>query len=409
MTATFTLLLGFFVGIIIILTLITIHEFGHFIVAKLAGAFVYEFSIGFGPKLFTFKGKETWLTFRLLPLGGYCSIASDKVDPPAARADLEIPDERKLDYIKRWKKLLFIIFGPLMNLFVALTIFTLTFAITQSKPNDQNWIGANYSQDKIAWKLLDESTAKPDANQVYVIWGWQLSNGSEIVFDNISERDDWNELSQKYKINEVGATRSANFLRTATSFNASIADLRQQFAETDVKLNLAFAYKIVNKFSGTTQESDVTWTRHSSVDEYSLGDLVGLAAPTRYFKDSTVAYAYGWSETFNQSISIIKSFGMIFTGRFSSLAGPVGIAGQTAAMFGSAQQFFLYVGMLSANLFILNMVFIPPLDGYKTLEIILEMILRKELPEKYKITVYVIGAIMFLLLFATITVVDFMR
>ena len=59
MSESVTLILGCLVGIVILLTLITIHEFGHFIVAKLAGAYVYEFSVGFGPRIFVIKGKET--------------------------------------------------------------------------------------------------------------------------------------------------------------------------------------------------------------------------------------------------------------------------------------------------------------------------------------------------------------
>ena len=50
---------AFFLGVFVVLFLITIHELGHFLVAKISGAYVYEFAIGFGPRIFTFKGKET--------------------------------------------------------------------------------------------------------------------------------------------------------------------------------------------------------------------------------------------------------------------------------------------------------------------------------------------------------------
>lgn len=411
MSESVTLILGCLVGIVILLTLITIHEFGHFIVAKLAGAYVYEFSVGFGPRIFVIKGKETWFSFRLFPLGGYCSIASDKVEPPAGRDDTEIPDERKLDYIKRWKKLLFLVFGPLMNLFVALTIFTLTFAITQAKTGDATWVGAKYGTDKVAWKLLNEAgAAKITDDQVYVIWGWRLANNEEVIFDNVSEM---NELSKNYQINESTALIATSYLATATTFNASIAaidaDLKTQPETQTDDITLAFAYKLVNKFSGNAVDKEVEWTRASTTSEYKLKDLIGLAAPTRYFKNSTIAYGYGWKETFTQSISGLKAFGMIFTGKFSSLSGPLGIAGQTASMFGDANKFMLYVGMMSANLFIFNMIIIPPLDGYKLIEVIIEMIIKKELPQKYKYTVYALGAIFVAALVVVVTVFDVMR
>jgi regulator of sigma E protease len=53
------IVLSFFIGIIVVVVLVTLHELGHFIIAKMSNAYVYEFSIGFGPRLFTIKGKET--------------------------------------------------------------------------------------------------------------------------------------------------------------------------------------------------------------------------------------------------------------------------------------------------------------------------------------------------------------
>lgn len=52
--------------------LITIHELGHFLVAKLCNVYVKQFSIGFGPKILEKQGKETLYSLRLLPLGRFC-------------------------------------------------------------------------------------------------------------------------------------------------------------------------------------------------------------------------------------------------------------------------------------------------------------------------------------------------
>ncbi len=71
-------MLDFIIGalkvIVLIGTLITLHEFGHFIVAKLCNMKVLKFSIGFGPKLLYKKGKETEYSLRLIPLRRFCSI-----------------------------------------------------------------------------------------------------------------------------------------------------------------------------------------------------------------------------------------------------------------------------------------------------------------------------------------------
>lgn len=80
----------------------------------------------------------------------------------------------------------------------------------------------------------------------------------------------------------------------------------------------------------------------------------------------------------NQSIAILKAFGLLFTGHITQLAGPVGVANQTAQMLTSAPTFFLYVAGLSANLFVLNLIPIPPLDGYKFFENAVEACIKKK-------------------------------
>ena len=66
-------------AIVILLLMVTIHEFGHYIVGKLLKFKINEFSIGFGPKLFSRKNKKTQEVFsiRLLPLGGYCAFSGE--------------------------------------------------------------------------------------------------------------------------------------------------------------------------------------------------------------------------------------------------------------------------------------------------------------------------------------------
>ena len=67
----------YLVAIALFLILIVIHEFGHFIAAKLLGVRVNEFAVGFGPKLFSKQGKETKYSVNLVPLGGYCAMEGE--------------------------------------------------------------------------------------------------------------------------------------------------------------------------------------------------------------------------------------------------------------------------------------------------------------------------------------------
>ena len=77
--------------ILILGLIVLVHEFGHFFFSKLFGIYVYEFSIGMGPKLFGKKKGETEYSIRAIPIGGYCSLAGEDVD---ADDEAKIPKDR---------------------------------------------------------------------------------------------------------------------------------------------------------------------------------------------------------------------------------------------------------------------------------------------------------------------------
>lgn len=96
--------------------LIASHEFGHFITAKLSNVKVLEFSLGMGPKLFGFKGRETNYSFRVFPIGGYVKMLGeeDKCSDPRAFCN-QSP----------WIRLIIIIAGAFMNFLIAIILFML--------------------------------------------------------------------------------------------------------------------------------------------------------------------------------------------------------------------------------------------------------------------------------------------
>ncbi len=127
-----TILAGFFVlGVVII-----VHEFGHFIVAKVSGVYVKVFSIGFGKKLVRWRRGETIYAVSALPFGGYVKFAgeSDFVDAPAPETevelgpldetpDSEIPRERYFTTQSKWIRAAILLAGPFMNYLLAVLLF----------------------------------------------------------------------------------------------------------------------------------------------------------------------------------------------------------------------------------------------------------------------------------------------
>src|SRR5215212_3029546 len=102
---------------------VVLHEFGHFIVAKLLGVRVETFSVGFGPRLFGYRWGTTDYRLSLVPLGGYVKLGGDESNAPIEGAgETDIPVNERFDLRPRWQKFLVMVAGPTMNILTALAI-----------------------------------------------------------------------------------------------------------------------------------------------------------------------------------------------------------------------------------------------------------------------------------------------
>lgn len=105
------------VAIVLFLGLILIHEFGHFIAAKLLGVRVNEFAVGFGPKLIKWGKGETKYAVNLIPLGGYCAMEGE---------DEASADTRAFCNKAPWRRFLIVVMGATFNLILGLVLVALT-------------------------------------------------------------------------------------------------------------------------------------------------------------------------------------------------------------------------------------------------------------------------------------------
>lgn len=115
------------VFIIVLGTLVFVHEFGHFLVAKLCGVYVDCFSLGFGPRILWFRLGETEYRISLIPLGGYVRMAGqsdlpDEEDKAFAERIKHLPPYRRYDHQSVPRRMAIIFAGPLMNLLFALPV-----------------------------------------------------------------------------------------------------------------------------------------------------------------------------------------------------------------------------------------------------------------------------------------------
>jgi len=118
--------------------LVTVHEFGHFIVAKKTGVRVLEFAIGMGPAIFKKQGKETLFSIRILPIGGYCKMEGEDEDSSDPGAFCNKPV---------WKRILVVVAGAAMNLAIAVII---TFCLVLSEQNLPSVTVAQFYDDNVS-------------------------------------------------------------------------------------------------------------------------------------------------------------------------------------------------------------------------------------------------------------------
>jgi regulator of sigma E protease len=113
--------------VVVIGVLILIHELGHFLVARWAGVGVERFSIGFGPVLLRWRGKETEYCLSAIPMGGYVKMMGE--ENPLEGGGGETYDKAKAFALKPiWKRFLIVFAGPGMNFVLAAVIFALVLA-----------------------------------------------------------------------------------------------------------------------------------------------------------------------------------------------------------------------------------------------------------------------------------------
>lgn len=346
----FILVLGF---------IVTIHEFGHFIVAKNFGVYCSQFSIGMGPKLVSKKIGETEYELRALPIGGFVAMAGE-VDQEDNEEIKNIPFERTIKGIATWKQICVFLAGIVMNFVSAYIIIVLVYAFA-----------------------IPIQTNSPTISQVV--------EDSPAMIAGIQAEDTLNKIT--------------------------VVDTNQQFligsySDLQVALN-----KESNHYEGDTLSLKVTLTRDQATYELpveatyneSTGNYYLGVAPSYRKLNFVESIQYGTSYFGRCSMLVFSTLGKLITDSketVSQLSGPVGIYQVVGEVTKSGQiaNIFLLVSMLGINIGIFNLLPIPGLDGSQVLFAIVEKILGHEVPTKFRYALQLAGlALVFgLMIFVTL-------
>ena len=379
-----SILLNILYFIIALSLVVTIHELGHFGTAKLFGVYCEEFSIGFGPKLFSKKRKngETYFSIRAIPLGGFVAMYGEAENAPDP--SLNIPPERSLVGIKKWKRAIIMAAGIILNFVLAITLFVVNRCFCKQ----------NFGTTQL---LISEDSVASDAGLLSYDDVYQLAlkphiNGEDLE-TQIFTVDDY------YDIADNLAYTAPTTKDDTLTFIFYVE--RTDAAENVTKHEATVIIKAVATVSEQQDSVSLTWQdvqNDIGIDIYTFRDYLpfgrGLKQAFIDFKDSFLL--------------IGKALGSLFIGKgFENLGGPIALFQQSALALEYGIGTFIYLwGAISVNLGIFNLLPFPGLDGWHLLVVAIEGITKKEIPNKVKSIVSMIGMILLFVLMGVVFIKD---
>lgn len=333
--------------------IVFIHELGHFFWAKKSGVYCYEFSLGFGPKLFSFKRKndETLYCLRLIPVGGYVAMAGEEVDD-----DTSVPKDKKM-YNKPWKNKLIIVLAGVINNFILAFLVLFVMALCYG----------SYTTKPIVGMVAKDSACEKAG----------IKKGDKIISINNEKTRTWDDVTLKLTI--------AN------------NEKAQKF--------------VIETESGEKKEVSVKPKKIVDEDE-NVSYSYGIALDSTKYKGFINSLKYAVSKfgsTFNSMIVTIKS---LFTGKIglNALSGPVGIYSIVGQQSKAGLQGLMYLlAYLSINVGFINLIPFPAFDGYRAFIILIERITGKKVNAKVDTIVNQVGLFLLFALMIYITIRDILK
>lgn len=406
-----------------ILILVSLHEFGHYIVARLCGVKVLRFSVGFGKPFFTRKRGDTEWCLAPIPLGGYVKMV-DTREGEVAQADLPYAFDKQHPA----KRIAIVAAGPLTNLALAVLLYGLSFSfgVTEIRP----YVG----------------TVEPDT--IAARAGFQ--SGDRIQSVNSTPVEDWGSAQTEIALNlEAGkvavAVQTASGTQTVRTIDAAGTEEAGKIAKNQGYIGL-MPFKITTVIGGIEKGSPAdkaglktgdkltaadgkpitSWQEWANLTRQSPGRKIALTyerdgqARTADIRPDTVersdktligrvgllpqsdkawdrqirrnyrpsvirAFGMGWEKTVSHSWTTVKFFGKLISGNASAshISGPLtiaDIAGQSAEL--GLQSYLEFLALISISLGVLNLLPVPVLDGGHLVFYTAEWIRGKPLGER---------------------------
>lgn len=419
--------------------LVTIHEYGHFIFARIFNVHVQRFSIGMGPVIYKRLDKHgTEFAISALPLGGYVSMITNKLiehEPEIKEQLTEDQIKNTFDSKPKWQRALIMLAGPLANFLLSIFIFSLIFLNT---PDPQTTAVIKDVNSSINMNASNEFILPGD--QIVAINSTNVSDPKDINLELLSYAGLTGTIELTLKRSDISEYINVgilvnDFLPTAESQANPLQDLG---IEVDYKMKPVIGSIIkngpadmsdlkandvivkignakINYASDIRKEISSLPNQNVLIDVYRDGNLiqlpvrVGSSEDADDNQDGIIGVSFGTSrsiyqsfskgvyETYNLSVKTLQFIGKMITGNMGTenLSGPIGIA----QMAGNTAQagflpFMYLMALLSISLGVLNLLPIPVLDGGQLTLLGIEAIRGKPFTEKTENFIYTGGALM---------------
>ena len=341
--------MGVIIAILIFSIIVVVHEFGHFICAKLSGIRVLEFSVGMGPKLVQKKIGETMYSLRLIPAGGYCAMESE---------DAETDDPRGFRNAKLWKRALVLIAGPFNNFILGFLMIIIMLSMLASIPTTQV---SGFRGE------IDDSGNKTYYAQSYKTG---LRHGDRII------EIDGTHIFSMLDINYMLMSASGNTHSLTVKREGETVEL-PEVTFNDELYGGVFDFGLVND-----DKTPVTVIKHSGDIFMSMTHIVGM------------------------------SLKQMLTGKVKSeeVSGPVGVvstisetAKESEDLKEAVSNLVYMTALISINIGIFNLLPVPALDGGRLMFCLIEFVRRKPVKPEHEGYVHLAGMVLLfgIMIFAT--------
>ena len=405
--------IGIVLAVLILLAMITIHEFGHYVAGKILKFKINEFSVGFGPAIFKRRSKKTGELFavRLIPLGGYCAfegedgLDEEKENGPTmsegepfeetseapmseskqfeGASDTSMPEATEKPVVlsdgaftkkKPWQRIIVLVAGAFMNYVLALLLIFAMFG--------------GYGQSLIKVRGVDiyDSYEREEGQEV---------DGFPAEY-SFREGDILLQAAGKNLYLTTDVAQALNGKKAGDIVTFRVARLTEDGSRSEVTQEIMLRSDVVVKNS--TQVSGV-WK--------AIGIGVETLEDGSYYMISSASYRFGFWETIGRSFaysfkiagSIFRVLGELLTGKLGldAFGGPITTITMTSEIASTSFRNFLEISAyIGVNLAVFNLLPIPALDGSKVVFTAIEWVRGKPISRRVEAVIHTVGFVLLL-------------